>query len=462
MNLKKTFIKNKNKIALIEKNLEITYAELLNEINKIFSFLHKKKFLILLTSNNTKEFIAIYAGSLINNKTPLLIDQNTDEISLSNIINLYKPKYVFIKKKNNFKKFKTIYKFEEYVIVETNFKQKVILNKNLALLLSTSGSISSPKLVRISYKNLFDNTEKIKNYLKIKSQDVVITTLNPSYSYGISIINTHLSAGAKIILNNNSVVNKHFWDLFKIYRPVSFSGVPSTFEILDKLGYHKLPFEKLNYMTCAGGKLKKEIQIKLSRFCKNKKINFYNMYGQTEASPRMSYLNPKEFDKKYESIGKPIKGGSFKLKNTFIVNKKLVGEIIYKGKNVCLGYANKLSDLKKGDENRGKLNTGDLAYRDKDGFYFIIGRKDRNIKIYGNRFNLDEIEKKLQEININCACIKKNEKIILFSVISKGKIINYLKNILKLNLNFFSIKKIKAIPLNKNKKVNYNILKRYA
>ena len=197
MNLKKTFIKNKNKIALIEKNLEITYAELLNEINKIFSFLHKKKFLILLTSNNTKEFIAIYAGSLINNKTPLLIDQNTDEISLSNIINLYKPKYVFIKKKNNFKKFKTIYKFEEYVIVETNFKQKVILNENLALLLSTSGSISSPKLVRISYKNLFDNTEKIKNYLKIKSQDVVITTLNPSYSYGISIINTHLSAGQK-------------------------------------------------------------------------------------------------------------------------------------------------------------------------------------------------------------------------------------------------------------------------
>ena len=98
MNLKKTFIKNKNKIDLIEKNLEITYAELLNEINKIFSFLHKKKFLILLTSNNTKEFIAIYAGSLINNKTPLLIDQNTDEISLSNIINLYKPKYVFIKK----------------------------------------------------------------------------------------------------------------------------------------------------------------------------------------------------------------------------------------------------------------------------------------------------------------------------------------------------------------------------
>ena len=116
---------------------------------------------------------------------------------MSNIINLYKPKYVFIKKKNNFKKFKTIYKFEEYVIVETNFKQKVILNENLALLLSTSGSISSPKLVRISYKNLFDNTEKIKNYLKIKSQDVVITTLNPSYSYGISIINTHLFAGQK-------------------------------------------------------------------------------------------------------------------------------------------------------------------------------------------------------------------------------------------------------------------------
>ena len=106
MNLKKIFIKNKNKIALIEKNLEITYAELLNEINKIFSFLHKKKFLILLTSDNTKEFIAIYAGSLINNKTPLLIDQNTDEISLNKIINLYKPKYAFIKKKTILKNLK--------------------------------------------------------------------------------------------------------------------------------------------------------------------------------------------------------------------------------------------------------------------------------------------------------------------------------------------------------------------
>tara|TARA_B100001093_G_C26551615_1_gene894712 strand:- start:263 stop:823 length:561 start_codon:yes stop_codon:yes gene_type:complete len=186
------------------------------------------------------------------------------------------------------------------------------------------------------------------------------------------------------------------------------------------------------------------------------------MYGQTEASPRMSYLNPIEFDKRYESIGKPIKGGSFRLKNTFKVYKKLIGEITYQGKNVCLGYAKKLSDLKKGDENKGTLKTGDLAYRDKDGFYYIVGRKDRNIKIYGNRLNLDEIEKKFKEININCVCIKKNEKIILFSVISKEKIIKNLKNILKLNLNFFLIKKIKKIPLNKNKKINYKTLESYA
>ena len=291
------------------------------------SILHDKKFLILIVSSNTKEFITIYAGSLIYKKTSLLIDQNTDEISLNKIINLYRPRYIFIKKNNNYKKFKTIYEFDEYVIVETNFIQSVKPNDKLALLLSTSGSISSPKLVRISYRNLFDNTEKIKNYLKIRSQDTVITSLNPSYSYGISIINTHLSAGAKIILNNDSVVNKNFWDLFRIYRPVSFSGVPSTYEILSRLGYSKLPFKKLKYMTSAGGRLNKNIQIKLSRFCKKKKIKFYNMYGQTEASPRMSYLNPIEFDKRYESIGKPIKGGSFRLKNTFKVYKKLIGEI---------------------------------------------------------------------------------------------------------------------------------------
>ena len=133
MNLKKIFIKNKNKISLIEKDLKVTYSELLNEINKIFSILHDKKFLILIVSSNTKEFITIYAGSLIYKKTSLLIDQNTDEISLNKIINLYRPRYIFIKKNNNYKKFKTIYEFDEYVIVETNFIQSVKPNDKLAL-----------------------------------------------------------------------------------------------------------------------------------------------------------------------------------------------------------------------------------------------------------------------------------------------------------------------------------------
>ena len=173
----------------------------------------------------------------------------------------------------------------------------------------------------------------------------------------------------------------------------------------------------LKTITQAGGKLNDELNLEFSKYCNNTNKRFFVMYGQTEATARMSYLPHENSIDKLGSIGIPIPGGEFSLINKDMqkVNKpNTVGELIYKGKNVSLGYASCIADLKKGDENKGILHTGDLATRDVDGYYYIVGREKRFVKLFGNRVNLDETERLIKVITPDCACIGVNDKMIIF------------------------------------------------
>ena len=166
----------------------------------------------------------------------------------------------------------------------------------------------------------------------------------------------------------------------------------------------RLKDKSLKYITHAGGSIDLQSLEKLHQFCKKNKLLFISMYGASEATSRMSYLPFNDMKKRIGSIGKGLQK-SFILKNDD--NKKILkpfekGELIYTGDNVCLGYANNWKDLIKGDENFSTINTGDEGYFDKDGFFFITGRKNRYIKIYGHRINLDDIEKSLSMRFLNC------------------------------------------------------------
>jgi acyl-coenzyme A synthetase/AMP-(fatty) acid ligase len=353
---------------------------------------------VLVLCENTPGAIMGLVSFLMNGQIPLLMESSTDSGSIQNLLKTYEIEYIFTTKRNHieFDTFPQVAEIGDFVLLETGENSEIYPNIDLGLLLSTSGSTGSPKLVRLSYENIVSNARAIIEYLKITSDNRAITTLPLSYSFGFSIINTHVLAGASIILTDKSVVERGFWDAFQKYRPTSLSGVPFTFELLRRIKFFsKRPQESLSVITQAGGKMTNELILLIDTFSRENKIDFYVMYGQTEATARISYLHPSYTKLKLGSIGKAIPGGHLKL-NYFdedvTAHTNPSGELIFMGPNVMMGYAQNRLDLAKKDELESVLQTGDIASVDEDGFYFIVGRTKRFLKIHGKRVNLDEIE----------------------------------------------------------------------
>jgi long-chain acyl-CoA synthetase len=456
---------NKRVVAIDDNLKTYKYKDLLDNSLKIKK-LTKPRDNVFLICENSFSFLYIYVGLVRNRNIIYLIDRSIKKDKFEVLQKLHKPKFIlypieFSEKIENYNCQKVDH---NYSIVKTNFHLKLNFQKDISILLSTSGSTGSPKFVKLSFLNIKDNTKKISNYLNIKKKDRAVTTMECSYSYGMSIINTHLYSGASIFLTKKNFFDKNFWTLMNKIKVTNFGGVPFAFEILNKIKFYEKKLPNLKTVTQAGGKLNNEIMLKFIKLFRAKKIKFYIMYGQTEASPRMSYLDFKFCEKKIGSIGKPLIGGKFKIydDNKKIINQvNKIGELVYQGKNIMLGYANNIHDLTKSKKIKN-LFTGDLAYIDKDGFYFITGRKNRVIKINGLRYSLDEIEKELNQEGFICVVQGLEDKLIIFLT----KKINYLKthisNFLfksyKIRRDKIIFKEIKKIPRNIYGKITYSSL----
>ena len=329
-------------------------------------------------------------------------------------------------------------------------------------MLSTSGSTGSKKFVRLSYENINDNTKNIVRYLNIKEDHRTVTTMPPHYTYGLSIINTHLYTGASIFVTNTKAVEKNFWKFFKEQKITSFGGVPYFYEIIKKLNFNKMHFTNLKYFTQAGGALRKDLIEYFLTYSEKNKKEFVVMYGQAEATARMTYLPYKMLKKKIGSVGKAIAGGKIHLLSDNSKNDKK-GEIIYGGKNVSLGYAKSFKDLIKGDQNKGILKTGDLATKDSDGYLYITGRKSRDIKLFGHRVSLDEVERILYKKGYNCRCCGFDNKVTIFHTDSSynGEILKYISKQTNIYLDCFTLKHIKKFPLNESGKASYEKLEKF-
>ena len=399
------------------------------------------------------------------NSIAAMLSDSIDPAMLNELLEQYHPPYIWLpvecaeKYGSNI-----IYSYGDYCLVKTEYEIDYKVNPQLKLMLTTSGSTGSPKFVRQTEKNIQSNTEAIAEYLEISENDRAITTMPMNYTYGLSIINSHLYRGACIILSDYTLMDKKFWALIKEKQATTFGGVPYIYEMLKKLRFGRMELPSLRYLTQAGGKLSPELADEFSNICKNKNMKFIVMYGQTEATARMSWRPWEHAFDKSASMGIPIPGGEFSLldaEGNIINTPETVGELVYKGDNVTMGYAQSRFDLEKGDENNGVLITGDMAKFDKDGYYYIVGRKKRFLKLFGNRVNLDEVEQLLRKQGIDCACAGQDDKmeIYLAEATKKDDVIDFIDHHTAISHGGYIVKIIDKIPRNESGKILYSELK---
>lgn len=268
------------------------------------------------------------------------------------------------------------------------------LHPDIAVLLSTSGSTGAAKFVKLTHRNIVSNTEAIVAYLGLTPADRGVTALRAHYSYGMSVINSHIAAGASLLVTKAGVTDRDFWPMLARTGVTNLPGVPYTFELMDEMGVRLSSVPSLRFVTQAGGKLAPRLVRAFAAEAQAVGIRFYVMYGQTEAAPRISYLPPERALDAPGAIGIAIPGGRLELRDDHdrpVTAPGAVGELVYSGPNVMAGYAMSRDDL--GHlEKIDRLRTGDLASRDAQGLFTIVGRTSRFVKPFGLRVALDEIE----------------------------------------------------------------------
>lgn len=439
----KNLNKFQNEIAIIDNNIKKKYKDLQNDIKRVCkNFEFKNRKLCFIIVENSYDFIQIYISLIKLDYVLVLLDSKVQSSLIKNLINFYKPNFIFFPKSYdlNYKKVNVI--TPNYLVYENNtFEHN--FNKEIQLLLPTSGTTGSLKFVMLTKKNILKNTKDIISYLKLNKKNTTISNLPFHYSYGLSILNTHLSSGGKLIIFRDGIISNIFKNFFKNGQINCFYGVPENYEIIKRLNLNlKKTFK---FFAIAGGKISKETLSYLINLADEYKITLFNMYGQTEASPRISFSSFKSFKdrKNIFTSGKTFGGGKVIIKNN---NKKLkkneIGKIYFHGKNVMLGYANSYKDLNNKRKNNYILDTGDIGFLDDNNNLNIVGRGDRYVKLDSERINLNDIEDILSSNFKNkYHIIYMNNKIniLLEKKTSNGSEIEYLSSKMKIKKNYLRI-----------------------
>lgn len=481
-----------NTAFLCESGMKILYDDILALSEEVADELGHRK-LILMTASDSVAALMYYLAFLCTENVVILLPQEVHKTVYAGHIEDYHPDYICcpgLWADEQDVRRGEVNRYLDYslFVCEPEFRKN--LHQDLALLLPTSGSTGHSKLVRQSRKNIVANAQAIVGYLEISEKDRPIMSLPMSYTYGLSVIHSHIMSGASILLPSSRIYQKKFWDFFRENRGTSFSGVPYTYEIIDKMKILSMDLPYLNCMTQAGGRLSEPLQRKLAEYARQHDIRFYVMYGQTEATARMAYLPYEIFwsGEKINSIGIPIPDTQIKLfdgAGEEVTEPYCQGEITFFGRNVSMGYAEGYQDLAKGNENQFRLKTGDIAYADEDGFYYICGRRSRFIKLLGKRIHLDDIESMLQKAfpGISCAAAGNDGQLVVWleeDGLRKGDIFNgtdnfggaeyvtmaavkeYLQKILRCYASLITVNRLGAFPRSSSGKILYAKLEKWS
>ncbi len=327
-----------------------------------------------------------------------LLDPGTPVSLVLELINHYRPDTIFDPSENILNhlmssRLKEIGRLKDPKIWRA-VKKGLVPHQDLAVMLTTSGSTGSPKFVRLSATNILSNAQQIVSSLGIGADDRAVTTLPLFYSFGMSVLTSHVVAGASVLVTTVSLLEEEFWSDMVNHCVTFLPGVPATYSMLKRLGFEKRTLPRLRALTQAGGRLAPDLVTFFHEVMASRHGEFFVMYGQTEASPRMACLPSDSLPEKIGSAGLALVGGQFTIRGLGgeILAPGKLGEIFYRGPNVMMGYAESREDLALGSTNGEELSTGDLGYLDDHGFLFLTGRSKRICKLAGTRVSLDEIE----------------------------------------------------------------------
>lgn len=458
---------NLNNIALlIDGAGGISYEMLHFEVQRLADKIPRGS-LVFLIGGNDRASVIFYLACLDKGAVPLLLAKDISLSSLQKLLRTYNPNYLFKIPKGDITEdgYSLAWQDGDYGLFLNESSISHNIHPDLALLLATSGSTGSVKLVRLTLKNLIANAVSISQYLNITSADRAITSLPMNYSFGLSVINSHLFSGASIVLTNRSLLDGGFWRLINDLNVTSLSGVPYSYEMLLKLRLERIKMPTVKTFTQAGGRLDPIKVKKIAEFCLVNKMRFFTMYGQTEATARISYMPLEDVLKRPGSIGKAIPNGLLWIEGEDgrpVINPGEVGELLYEGPNVSMGYAECLDDLSKGDVFKGLLRTGDLASFDEAGYFYIDGRIQRFLKIFGVRISLDAVERMLVDEGIEGAAYGTDDlltiSVVNFPAYKCEELQKLIATTLGLHHSGVQVKAISELPRLISGKVDYQCL----
>lgn len=451
-------------LAIIDSDgYRLTYGELCAFSKEFYSHVNERCIIMIITENCAGA-CAGYVAAMSYNCVPMMLSHTLSKDAINVFVATYQPSFFWCPSGDR-ELFGGTAVFEAYgyVLLQTCCEPTPMADE-LALLLPTSGSTGSPKLVRHRMSNVESNAQAVSQVFEMNEDSVGMVSLPLNFTQGLNVASSHLYGGGTCLLTKYTLTDKGFWQFFREEKAQSFTGVPYSYEVLNRLRFFRMNLPDLKVINEGGGRMSDELFHTCAAYAKDTGRKFIATYGSTETTSRMTYL-PAEFAfDKTGSIGIPLPGRTITLVDddgNEVIEPRMVGEIIYRGSNVTLGYAEKREDLLLGDMCNGVYATGDLAYRDEDGCYYIVGRKNRFLKLYGYRIGLDETERLIKgKFAIDCACVGTDKKMIIYITDAgrKDDIAALVCENFTIPFNSFEIRAIDVLPKNDAGKTRYTLL----
>ena len=441
----------------------LTYGALVDEIGDFYPAIESRAVAFILCKNTVGSMLG-YLAMVERGVVPLVLNNAIDADLLRTFMNTYTPAYLWVPVERA-GDFDGDTRFERYgyVLIRTH-NDVYPIHEALQLLMATSGSTGSPKLVRYKKGNLEANARNVAKAFEWTSAERPVCDLGMQYTMGLNVINTHLYVGATVLLTTYNLMSGDFWNYIKQERATNFTGVPFSYEIFYRLHFERMDLPDLRTLSQGGGKLTDTRFVQLAEYAQRTGKRFIASFGTTETSARMACLPAELALSKTGSIGKAIPEGEL-----FLIDENgnrldapvAEGEMCYRGPNVTMGYALCKEDLAAGDAFNGEYHTGDLARRDEDGCYFVTGRMSRFLKLLSYRVSLDQCERLIQQaFDIECACAGTDERMNIY--ITDGskaeEVLAFIAQKTNLFKTLFKVIEVPQILRNDSGKIRYRAM----